>query len=150
MYYYVKRHCVCCVSALCSAVMCVCVCVLWLSSWLLVTMNELCVYGSPWLAMARHGSSRHSAQCIACKMVSKHPKSSLSQPRNRADAITTAICGDNVAILVEKSDDFCYNRDEKRPKKEGFCGHHKSSKCRKRYNQYYSNITLWQQRLKEN
>ena len=48
-----KRHCVCCVSALCSAVRWLSSCV-WLSSWLLVTMNELCVYGSPWLAMARH------------------------------------------------------------------------------------------------
>ena len=35
---------------------------------------------------------------------------------NRLDAITTGISCDSVAILVENSDDFCYNRDEKRRK----------------------------------
>ena len=69
-----------------------------LSSWLLVTMN----------------GSRHSVHCLQNGV--DEPKSSLSQQRNRADAITTGISCDSVAILFEKSDDFCYNRDEKRRK----------------------------------
>ena len=64
---------------------------------------------SQWLV-----TSRHSVHL--CASVRNHPKSSLSQQRNRLDAITTGIPCDSVAILVEKGDDFCYNRDEKRRK----------------------------------
>ena len=105
-----KRHCVCCVSVL---LWCVSVCV-WLSSWLLVTMNELCVYGwvgSPWLLVTVH--------CLQNGLVSS--KSSLSQQRNRADAITTATCGDFLRFC-EKKVMISAITETKRGQKGGFLG----------------------------
>ena len=82
-----KRHCVCCVSVL---LWCVSVCV-WLSS---------CGSSSHWmaLAMARHVTS----QCALLASVRNHPKSSLSQQRNRLDAITTGISCDFLRFLSKK------------------------------------------------
>ena len=61
----------------------------------------MCLFGSG----SRNGSSRHVTVCIACKMVSSvrnHPKSSLSQQRNRLDAITTGISCDFLRFLSKK------------------------------------------------
>ena len=80
----------------------------------------LCVYGSRHCMClfgsgSRNGSSRHVTVCIACispessKIVTFSAKKSLGCYHHR-DILRFP------AILVEKSDDFCYNRDEKRRK----------------------------------
>ena len=72
----------------------------------------MCLFGSG----SRNGSSRHVTVCIACispessKIVTFSAKKSLGCYHHR-DILRFP------AILVEKSDDFCYNRDEKRPKR---------------------------------
>ena len=68
-------------------------------------------------------SSRHVRVCIACNCLqngvdeSKSPKSSLSQHLKSLGCYHHRDILRFPAILVEKSDDFCYNRDEKRPKR---------------------------------
>ena len=79
------------------------------NEWLLVTVNELCVYGwvgSAWLGMARHVT----VHCLQngvdesemVSMTQNDSKSSLSQQRNRADAITTGISCDFLRLLSKK------------------------------------------------
>ena len=85
-----------------------------------------CLFGSGSRNGSRHVTSRHVRVCIACNCLQNGVDECISPESSKIvtfSAKKSLGCYHHrdilrfPAILVEKSDDFCYNRDEKRPKR---------------------------------